>query len=80
MVTKNAVFMRSVVFRKRLPKSNKKRLTDITEFAIPAGKVYLSPRIVDCFDGLFVTWNISTSSDALLVNSMLDDVAKLYYL
>jgi hypothetical protein len=55
-------------------------LTDITEFAIPAGKVYLSPRIVDCFDGLFVTWNISTSSDALLVNSMLDDVAKLYYL
>lgn len=52
-------------------------MTDITEFAIPAGKVYLSPRIVDCFDGLFVTWNISTSSDALLVNSMLDDAAKL---
>ena len=60
--------------------ANEKWLTDITEFAIPAGKVYLSPRIVDCFDGLFVTWNISTSSDALLVNSMLDDVAKLYYL
>ena len=61
------------------PKSNKKRLTDITEFAIPAGKVYLSP-IVDCFDGLLVNWNIGTSPDALLVNSMLDDVAKLYYL
>ena len=55
---------------------NEKWLTDITEFAIPAGKVYLSP-IVDCFDGLLVNWNISTSPDALLVNSMLDDAAKL---
>ena len=51
-------------------------VTDITEFAIPAGKVYLSP-IVDCFDGLLVNWNISTSPDALLVNSMLDDASKL---
>ena len=56
--------------------ANEKWLTDITEFAIPAGKVYLSP-IVDCFEGLLVNWNISTSPDALLVNSMLDDAAKL---
>ena len=56
--------------------ANEKWLTDITEFAIPAGKVYLSP-IVDCFDGLLVNWNISTSPDALLVNSMLDNAAKL---
>lgn len=56
--------------------ANEKWLTDITEFAIPAGKVYLSP-IVNCFDGLLVNWNISTSPDALLVNSMLDDAAKL---
>ena len=56
--------------------ANEKWLTDITEFAIPAGKVYLSP-IVDCFDGLHVNWNIGTSPDALLVNSMLDDAAKL---
>ncbi len=56
--------------------ANEKWLTDITEFAIPAGKVYLSP-IVDCFDGLLVNWTISTSPDALLVNSMLDDAAKL---
>ena len=56
--------------------ANEKWLTDITEFAIPSGKVYLSP-IVDCFDGLLVDWNISTSPYALLVNSMLDDVAKL---
>lgn len=56
--------------------ANEKWLTDITEFAISAGKVYLSP-IVDCFDGLLVNWTISTSPDALLVNSMLDDTAKL---
>lgn len=35
-------------------KPNSKWLTDIIEFAIPAGKVYLSP-IVDCFDGLLVS-------------------------
>lgn len=34
-------------------KPNSKWLTDITEFAIPSGKIYLSP-IVDCFDGLLV--------------------------
>ena len=50
---------------------NVKWLTDITEFAIPAGKVYLSP-IVDCFDGLVISWSIGTSPDAELVNSMLD--------
>ncbi|WP_422678822.1 IS3 family transposase [Clostridium thermosuccinogenes] len=51
---------------------NQKWLTDITEFAIPAGKVYLSP-IVDCFDGMLPAWRISTTPDAQLVNSMLDD-------
>lgn len=50
---------------------NQKWLTDITEFAIPAGKVYLSP-IVDCFDGMLPAWKISTTPDACLVNSMLD--------
>lgn len=51
---------------------NRKWLTDITEFGIPAGKVYLSP-IIDCFDGMLPTWRISTTPDACLVNSMLDD-------
>ena len=51
---------------------NQKWLTDITEFAIPAGKVYLSP-LVDCFDGMLPAWRISTTPDACLVNSMLDD-------
>lgn len=50
---------------------NEKWLTDITEFHIPAGKVYLSP-IIDCFDGLPVSWTIGTSPDADLVNKMLD--------
>lgn len=53
-------------------KPNQKWLTDITEFSIPAGKVYLSP-VIDCFDGMPVSWKISTSPDAQLVNTMLDD-------
>ena len=51
---------------------NTKWLTDITEFAIPAGKVYLSP-VIDCFDGMVVKWNIGTTPDSLLVNKMLED-------
>lgn len=50
---------------------NEKWLTDITEFQIPAGKVYLSP-MIDCFDGLVVSWSIGTHPDAQLVNTMLD--------
>lgn len=50
---------------------NVKWLTDITEFHIPAGKVYLSP-ILDCFDGLAVSWTIGTNPDAGLVNDSLD--------
>lgn len=51
---------------------NEKWLTDITEFSIPAGKVYLSP-VIDCYDGLIVTWTIGTSPNAELVNAMLDN-------
>ena len=50
---------------------NEKWLTDITEFQLPAGKVYLSP-IIDCFDGLVVSWTIGTRPDSELVNTMLD--------
>lgn len=53
-------------------KPNIKWLTDITEFNIPAGKVYLSP-IIDCFDGIVVSWTIGTSPNADLVNTMLDN-------
>lgn len=57
-------------FRALVP--NHKWLTDITEFQVPAGKVYLSP-MIDCFDGLVVSWAIGTRPDAYLVNSMLDE-------
>ncbi len=50
---------------------NEKWLTDITDFQIPAGKVYLSP-MIDCFDGMVVSWPISTLPDADLVNTMLE--------
>ena len=53
-------------------KPNMKWLTDLTEFHIPAGKIYLSP-IIDCFDGLPVSWCIGTSPGAELVNTMLDE-------
>lgn len=54
---------------------NEKWLTDITEFQIPAGKVYLSP-MIDCFDGLVIIWSIGTRPDANLVNTMLDAAIK----
>ena len=38
---------------------------------LPAGKIYLSA-MVDCFDGMLVSWTIGTSPDAELVNTMLD--------
>lgn len=51
-------------------KPNQKWLTDITEFSIKAGKVYLSP-IIDCLDGMPVKWTIGTSPNAEMANSML---------
>lgn len=50
---------------------NQKWLTDITEFQLPAGKVWLSP-VVDCFDGKVVSWSVGTRPDAELANSMLE--------
>lgn len=54
------------------PAPNEKWLTDLTEFAIPPGKIYLSP-IIDCFDGMVVSWSISPNPNAELVNTMLDE-------
>lgn len=53
-------------------KANEKWLTDITEFSIKAGKVYLSP-IIDCLDGMPISWKIGRSPNAVLVNSMLEE-------
>ena len=49
---------------------NEKWLTDITEFHIPKGKVYLS-LLMDCFDGMPVAWTVGTSPNAELANTML---------
>lgn len=50
-----------------------KLLTDITEFALSNGKLYLSA-MIDCFDGMVVSWTIGTRPNADLVNAMLDQV------
>ena len=51
---------------------NRLWVTDITEFRIPAGKVYLSP-VIDRHDGMPVAWTIGTSPNAELANGMLTD-------
>lgn len=50
-------------------KPNQKWLTDITEFQLPTGKVWLSP-LVDSFDGKVVSWSFSTRPDAELDNAI----------
>lgn len=47
-------------------------LTDITQFALPRFKCYLSP-VIDCFDGAVVSWRASRNPNAELVNAMLDE-------
>ena len=54
----------------RAERPNELWVTDVTEFRIPAGKVFLSP-IIDCFDGMPLTWSISASPDAEMANSSL---------
>lgn len=56
---------------------NQKFVTDITEFSIQAGKVYLSP-LIDCFDGQITSWTIGTSPNAELVNTMLSTAAETF--
>lgn len=54
---------------------NEKWVTDITEFSIQTGKVYLSP-IIDCFYGQITSWSIGTSLNAELVSTMLKVAAE----
>ncbi len=51
-------------------KPNEKWTTDVSEFHIAAGKVYLSP-ILDMFDGSIVSYNISTSPNFEQIKDML---------
>ena len=55
---------------------DEKWLTDITEMAASDAKVYLSP-VIDCFDGMVVTWNMSIHPDARLTNGMLQKAVKM---
>lgn len=48
---------------------NEKWLTDITEFALPEGKVNLSP-IIGCYDVYIVEWMIGTNPTADLDNTI----------
>ena len=52
-------------------KPNEKWTTDVTEFHIKAGKIYLSP-ILDMFDGSVVSYNISTSPNFEQIKNMLN--------
>lgn len=50
-------------------------VTDVTEFRVPAGKVYLSA-VVDCYDGRPAGWRIGPRPTASLANgSLLDALA-----
>lgn len=54
---------------------NQKWLTDITEFAIPSGKAYLSV-VIDCFDGCPISWEIGNRPNAQLANNSLSQAIK----
>ena len=52
-------------------------LTDVTQFTMDGYKCWLSP-VVDCFDGMMVSWTLSRSPDAAMAEGMLlDAVATL---
>jgi putative transposase len=52
-------------------KPNQKWVTDVTEFALLGGKVYLSP-ILDLYNGEIISYNISRSPNFWQINDMLD--------
>ena len=51
---------------------NELRITGVTGFRIPDGKVCLSP-IVGCLDGMPPSWSVSASPDAEMADSSLTD-------
>lgn len=46
-------------------------VTDVTEFALDGFKCYLSP-VIDCFDGLPASWEVSLHPDAALCTASLE--------
>ncbi|NEG89959.1 IS3 family transposase [Bifidobacterium aerophilum] len=56
---------------------NRLWVTDVTQFTMDGYKCWLSP-VVDCFDGMVVSWTLSRSPNADMANRMLlDAVATL---
>ena len=45
-------------------------LTDVTQFTMDGYKCWLSP-VIDCFDGMIVSWTLSRSPNAAMANTML---------
>lgn len=62
-------------FHSDLP--NKKWYTDVTEFSIPDGKLYVSP-IIDGYNGEIISVDISTSPDLKQSHRMLDKAINKY--
>lgn len=58
-------------------KPNEKWTTDVSEFHISAGKLYLSP-ILDMFDSSIISYNISTSPNFNQVTDMLNRAFNKY--
>lgn len=56
---------------------NRLWVTDVTQFTMDGYKCWLSP-VIDCFDGMVVSWTLSRSPDAAMADRMLlDAVATL---
>ena len=61
----------------RAERPNTLWLTDVTQFSMDGYKCWLSP-VVDCFDGMVVSWTLSRSPGAAMADGMLlDAVATL---
>lgn len=57
------------------PWPGKLAVTDVTEFKVGDTKAYLSP-IIDCFDGMPVSWSLSRRPNKELTNASLIDYLK----
>lgn len=53
------------------PAPGEMAVTDVTEFKVGGGKVYLSP-VLDCFDGLPAAWRSGTVPDARMCRESLE--------
>ena len=53
-----------------------KSLTDITEFSLCDGKVYLAA-LIDCYTGIPITYTIEKSPNTELTNTMLDQAHEI---